>query len=328
MKKNDLFAVYNLLKARFLKKKVPLVVGWSLTDRCNLACSYCLRRKRRVKELSTSQIFSIIDELSSMHTYSINFTGGEALLREDISEVIDYAKIKNIKTGLSTNGLLVSQKINEIRKVDYLTLSFDGCEDVHSLQRGGGDYRQVLAAIKAAKENNIHIRLHTVLTKNNVESISFFLEFVKEYDVVIDFSVIEFDPFSDKKNVLLLLPSEEKFKSAIHRLIVEKAKGNRNIGNSFEGLRYLYHWPKHRKITCCAGRIYFRIETNGDIYPCSNLVYKVDPLNCIKSGFKETFLNLESIQCKSCWCSTRIDMNYAFALNLRTIFDLKMNYHL
>lgn len=328
MKKRDLFAAYNLLKAKFLKKKIPLIVGWSLTNRCNLTCSYCMRWRSKIDELSTKEIFSVIDELSRMGTYSINFTGGEALIREDIGRIINYAKNKSIKIGVSTNGLLVPQKINELKKLDYLTLSFDGDEETHALQRNNRNYWQVLMAIKVAKENNIYVRLHTVLTKNNIESIDFILEFARGYSIVVDFSVIEFEPFSEEENVRLLLPSKEKFKLAIRRLIVGKKNGNRNIGNSLGGLLYLYQWPNYKRITCCAGKIYCRIESNGDVYPCTNLIYKIQPRNCIKLGFKDAFLSLGSVRCESCWCSTRIDMNYVYTLSLKAIRNLKTNYRL
>lgn len=323
MNKREFNAVYHLLGARIFGKRFPLVVGWAITNRCNSKCLYCTCWKTQKEELRTEQIFPIIDELAKMGTQSINFTGGEPLIREDIGQIINYTKSKGINTGISSNGLLVAQKINDIRNIDTLILSFDGYKEMHDAQRCEGSYRYTLEAVRLAKENNIFTRLHTVLTKNNIEVIDCVLDFAGEQGVIVNFAVVEFDPFSEKENILALLPSEKKFKSAILNLIAKKKSGNKHIGNSLTGLRYFCNWPHYRKIPCCAGRIYCRIECNGDVFPCANLVNKVKPQNCIKHGFRNAFMSLSQDNCEACWCDTRIEMNYIYSFNWEAIYNAK-----
>jgi len=326
MKKNELLFTYRLLKARLLKKRIPLIIGWSLTNRCNLKCLYCIRWKCVNKELSTGQICSIIDELAVMGAQSINFTGGESLIREDIGEIISYTKSKNINTGLSSNGILVPLKIEEIKKADSLTLSFDGDEDSHDIQRNKGSYIRVLQAIQTARENNLPVRLHTVLTKNNTGSVEFILKSAERWGIVVNFSIVEFDPFSEREIIQSLFPPIEDLKSAINRLIVEKRNGNKNIGNSLNGLKYLYNWPDYKRINCCAGIIYCRIEPNGDIYSCANLTNRVNPQNPEHQGVKDAVDRLQTGGCKSCWCSSHIEMNYIYAFCLDAILNAKSKY--
>jgi len=72
-----------------------------LTYRCNFKCIHCyntLRQKMSSSkfELSTSQIFHLIDQLVELGNFKVAFTGGEALLRRDIFDILWYAR----KNGL------------------------------------------------------------------------------------------------------------------------------------------------------------------------------------------------------------------------------------
>ena len=62
---------------------------------CNLNCAFCYG-KSKANDLSTTQIFNLIDELSSMKVFQLAIGGGEPFLRKDISEVINYCQQKNI----------------------------------------------------------------------------------------------------------------------------------------------------------------------------------------------------------------------------------------
>ena len=76
----------------------PLFAWFSLTGECNLHCRYCftdaricVKRPGGVKgELSTKQVFSILDNVGKAGTVAIQFAGGEPLLRDDLVEIISY----------------------------------------------------------------------------------------------------------------------------------------------------------------------------------------------------------------------------------------------
>ena len=107
-----------------------MAVSWSLTFLCNQRCSYCDVWKYRKEELDLPQVEKIIDELSCLGTKWISFTGGEPLLRSDLESIIAYAKSKNIYVSVSTNGVLVPEKINILKLADKVKLILDGPEDV------------------------------------------------------------------------------------------------------------------------------------------------------------------------------------------------------
>ncbi|MBN1385152.1 MAG: radical SAM protein [Elusimicrobia bacterium] len=308
-----------IINAKIFKNKLPLIVGWSITERCNKKCLYCSIGKNPSEELTTEQIFSVIDELARLGTVAVSFTGGEPLLREDIGKIIDYASGKGLQTKINSNGSLVKDKINDIKNLNRLNLSFEGPPEIHNSLRGRGSYEQVIEAAEAAVKNGIKLSFYTVLTKVNIDSIDFILKKAKEFN-----TNVYFQPATE--NILggtapnPVTPSKEKYKKAIEMLIFRKKKGE-NIANSISGLKHLYHWPGPKKIKCACGFISCRIQSNGDVIYCSREDVKLKPLNCIRDGFKKAFENLDVVSCSQCWCGPRVDLNLLFSFNLKVILN-------
>ena len=322
IKRQELFAALNLCKARLLSKKIPLFVGWALTNRCNYKCKYCARWNTPSEELTTQEILYAIGELAEMGVYRINFTGGEPLIRQDLGSIVRTAKTKGIRVDISTNGSLVSQMMDAIKGIDCLRISYDGPQEVHDGQRIKGSHLDAVEAVKSAKRNNLSVSLHTVLTNNNLNCAPHILEFAKESSVPVHFAVVGSINYILEGDIQKLLPDANKYKTTLEFLIKEKKNGNKNIGNSLDGLKYLYEWPNYKDITCCAGKIYCRIEPNGEVYPCGGVVTNDSPINCKHKSFRDAFKNLKLVRCKSCWCDTRIEMNNIYRFNLKVACDL------
>ena len=74
------------------------MVSLNVTNRCNLACSYCYGDypKREARDFTTKELLDLIEEFRSMGTRAIYISGGEPLLRNDIEEIIGAIKDKNM----------------------------------------------------------------------------------------------------------------------------------------------------------------------------------------------------------------------------------------
>ena len=303
--KNQFFIIKSILSQKLFHKKTPLSVSWTLTNRCNKKCFYCDLPNIPSKELTTKQILGIIAELANLGTQRIGFTGGEPLLREDIKEIIDYSHKKGIFTGTVSNGSLVKENINKIKNLDLLQLSLDGEKEINDLQRYKGSYKDVISAIKSARDKIPKIWLTYVLTKNNLNSVDFILDLARQYNLKVFFQPVVY-----YKNCGLqarsLFPDKEKFKEIIKKLIKLK-KVNKYIGNSIVGLRYIYGWPNYKKLKFYAGELFAHIYPNGNVYPCFNMDDK-HPLNYLSNGFDNAFKNLELKNCKGCWTYAHIEM--------------------
>ena len=71
------------------------VVIWNLIRRCNLACKHCYATSADIDfagELSTREVFDVMDDLRSFGVSVLILSGGEPLLRPDIFEISKRAR--------------------------------------------------------------------------------------------------------------------------------------------------------------------------------------------------------------------------------------------
>lgn len=312
-----------LLYSKLFRKRIPIFVCWYLTNKCNMHCKYCDISKVKSRELRTNKIFKIIDELSLAGCKCINFSGGEPLLRKDIGKIIDYAKSKGIYVGLDSNGLLVKDKIEEIKNVDLLQFSFDGLKEVQDFQRSKGSYDKVVEAIKIARMKGIKTAVSVTITKYNAPFLDRIVEFIEKERILAHFqpvAPIPLGPVSFKKVEIL----KDEYIRVIDFLINAK-KSCKFIVNTTAGLRYLREGDK-RVLGCGAFRINCVIAPNGNLYPCNGLYNRTGAYNCAKLGFKEAFMNSKPINCNSCLCSQTLDLDLLYekllSLDLIAIRDL------
>jgi MoaA/NifB/PqqE/SkfB family radical SAM enzyme len=317
--RTKIFLGSSFLRALLFNKRSPLLVSWSITERCNLSCQYCHAGHTQSPELPTGQVMNIIDSLKDLGTRLIKFTGGEPLLREDMVDIMNHAHSRGLAVILSTNGVLFQEKINKISKLDGVSLSLDGPEEIHDRIRGRGSYKKAIEAIKTAKEKHIPMSISATLNSLNLESVHYLLDCGKNFD-----SKVYFQPATRTllygKAMNPISPDVNGYRRAVLLLIDLKKKKN-FIGNSMAALRHLYHWPNKTQINCMAGKIIVRIDAGGNIFPCPRSEKEENPPNILKKGLKSCFEGLTSPNCRDCWCSAFVEINMISRLNVSCIAD-------
>jgi heme d1 biosynthesis radical SAM protein NirJ len=162
------------------------VVIWNLIRRCNLACRHCYSISADVDfpgELSTAEVFAVMDDLKGFGVPVLILSGGEPLLRPDLYEIAARAKAMGFYTGLSTNGTLIGEA--DIRRIaavgfDYVGVSLDGIEETHDrFRRQPGAYCRSLRAIRLARDAGIKIGVRFTLTQENERDLPAMLELIE-----------------------------------------------------------------------------------------------------------------------------------------------------
>ena len=166
----------------------PLSVLWDLTYRCNMKCKHCLNGDpASYKELSLHKINKVLNELKLMKVFSINFSGGEPLVRDDIFKILQIASKQNFGLRLSTNGLLVNHTILERLKdldVFCLQISLDGFKETHDKFRGvKGAYEKAINTLKIASEMGFYTTMSTMVLKENVDELEGLLDLAESLGV-------------------------------------------------------------------------------------------------------------------------------------------------
>jgi len=152
----------------------------SVTDRCNLRCTYCMPEEG-IELLSHKDVLTfneIIEVVRAGVEYGINkvrITGGEPLVRKGIVDLISM--IWNV-TGINdlsmtTNGILLEKFAQDLKDagLQRVNISLDTLnpEKFNKVTRGG-DIEQVFKGIEAAKKAGLHpIKINCVVWKSSDE---------------------------------------------------------------------------------------------------------------------------------------------------------------
>ncbi|MBX9811711.1 MAG: heme d1 biosynthesis radical SAM protein NirJ [Burkholderiales bacterium] len=162
------------------------VVIWNLIRRCNLACRHCYSISADTDfpgELSTGQVFSVMDDLKAFGVPVLILSGGEPLLRPDIHDIAARAKSMGFYVGLSTNGTLIDDSnIGRIAGVgfDYVGISLDGIKDTHDrFRRRAGAYDRSLAAIRLCRDAGIKVGVRFTVTQDNQHDLPALLDLIE-----------------------------------------------------------------------------------------------------------------------------------------------------
>lgn len=326
---------YNILKCKILGKYKPLVVLLYATDRCNLCCMYCKGNwsGRKISDLTTYEIIKIIDECKELGTCHFTIHGGEILLRDDVKYLIDYMKDKNLYVNLVTNGILLVQKINEIRNIDSLCISLDGSRDANDRTRGQGTYDKIIDAIRFAKKENFKLNVHATLTKYNKNDIGFLVKLAKEIGYYQQFSILLKPWLKEQIDISL---DDEEIKKALKEIISYKKQGY-PIFTSYRTLENVLNWkfpyskpmlkineiPKNSNIIrCFYGKLKIVIDADGFVYPCSSLNQDFQALNVKEVGVKAAYEHvLKTNTCESCIFLTQNDWSLLLGFSLRQYLE-------
>lgn len=103
------------MPAQLFRPSGPLYVQFELTDACNHACFFCYNGARPdgAKQLSTAEVFKVLDQLRGAGVFSVNFNGGEPLLRPDFFEIAEHARSLGFDIHVNTNATLVTDSAAE-----------------------------------------------------------------------------------------------------------------------------------------------------------------------------------------------------------------------
>lgn len=163
------------------------VVIWNLVRRCNLTCKHCYAISADVDfpgELSTEEVFSVMDDLRAFRVPVLILSGGEPMLRPDLFTIARRAKSMGFYVGLSTNGTLIDAgTLPAILDIgfDYVGVSLDGQQQTHDrFRRKAGAFDASVAGIRLCRDAGIKVGVRYTLTQDNAHDFPWLLEFAEK----------------------------------------------------------------------------------------------------------------------------------------------------
>lgn len=239
-----------------------------VTQRCNLQCEGCYSFDSSRNKLSDAPLEDIkhaVRELARGGVSNLIISGGEPLLRDDLPEILAYAKeecsIRSI--DVLTNGTLVTEKrILPLRGfASRVSVSFDGWSaDSRAYIRGAQRYSVLAAAIKTIKDCGIPAHVIATIHSKNVDEMSNYVEMADDLGATINFSIL-----SCPNGRTGLIPQDADLEKLAVNLIDLSRSHSVSISDSPLSATL------RTKKNCGAGTTTISVAADGTAYPCQLL---------------------------------------------------------
>jgi radical SAM protein with 4Fe4S-binding SPASM domain len=312
--------LFEELKEKAIEEKIPIVGHFDLTYKCNLSCSHCYIVKNNRKELSTTEIKKVLDQLAKSGMLYLTFSGGEILLRNDFFEIASYARKLHFALRLLTNGILINDKMaDKIASLspELVAISIYSLNSkIHNEITGKNlSLSKSLYAINKLIERKIRVKISNVIMKQNFDGYPSLYQYAKEIGAIFQ---------TDYRITPKSSGSKEPYKFIINDTQINYVLSDPILVKDFKQESQGSNTGKYNTIPCGAAHMSCYISPYGDIYPCVQL-----PIICgnlLEKKFDDIWNNskeLENIrfitishldQCSECnffeYCRLCIGLNY------------------
>jgi len=277
----------------------------SVTDQCNLRCCYCMPEEgesciNKTELLTFDEIEAIVRTGVSLGIDTIKITGGEPLLRNDITNLIKIIKnIDGIKqVTLTTNGVLLERYAQELKDagIDSVNINVPTLtkEKYASITRRD-QFDQVLQGIRKARAIGIRLKLNCVARKAMTdEELYGFAMIAKHYPIDVRF--IEMMPLGFGK--MYDTYSNENILERLNKMFEHKAHYSTLFGNG-PAIYYEFNdWMgkigfisaiSHKFCSDC-NRI--RLSADGELKLCLNYEQGVSLKSVLRNGNQDLLMKV------------------------------------
>lgn len=292
---------------------------FEVTYQCNNNCIFCYNEKQteHFEELDTNSAKKIINNIKNSGVLSLNFNGGEPLMRDDFIELAEHAASIGLDIHLNTNASLIddeyASKLSPLFP-SVCTTILSGKSSVHDMLSGrNGAFTDAISGIKALQNNSIYVAANIMLCNKNYSGITETLDLL--HDLYIRTLLItRYVPDKNHANGLSISDSDyfETLKSVYHynkencyfdRISLPQPVKVCSVPNDIKDI--VLEWNIPCNIGLCTGSV----NAFGQLTPC-NLVKEPVIGDLLRSSLSEVWnsfdglsycLNLHLLsECSSC----------------------------
>lgn len=274
---NPKIALSALVQMRLRKR--PFVLSHGINARCNLRCPFCEYWRSPGPQMTSDEIFAMLDDAKSFGIGVYNAWTAEPLLRRDLPAILRHARSLGMVTSLITNGHLLSQRVGELSDLDLLSVSLDGIDSYREIR--GAPIEPVLEGIRAAREAGHQVLINCVISRKNLAELADLVGLAERLGALISFEPlhktagIEGDFWDDMGIRDADLP---EYRRSLDRLI-EMKRGKSPIINSVTYLKMVR--DQKPEFRCHAPQIVLPVASDGTIQICR---VKKEDLGSVSQG--------------------------------------------
>lgn len=240
-----------------------------VTQRCNLSCLGCYSydcNRNKLQDPDIADIKHAIDELVSKGLQVLIISGGEPFLRNDLVDIVKYAKEKGVPAvQIITNGTVVKEDVLiEISKyVMSIAVSFDGYSKEHpTFIRNEGIFDKLIETIELLKKAGISTSILPTVHSKNYCNLKDYVELSRKLGVGISFSLLTCSPYDDVFKDYIPTESQLEFLGKELTLLGQEGVSVNDMPiNSSIDVRK----------SCEVGTKIVSVGADGSVYPCHML---------------------------------------------------------
>lgn len=280
-----------------------------VTQRCNLQCAGCYSldaQRNTLADAPLAQIKHAIDELAAAGVMQLVVSGGEPFLREDLPEIVEYAKracgIGSVTVLSNGTCMSVSALERLAPHVDCVSVSFDGCSaDAPAYIRQEQRFDDLVKAVRSVQAAGIQAHIIPTVHAKNIGELKDYVRLSKELGVTLNFSLLSCEP--DDEALGKLLPGDEELRRlGASMLTLDDGKPVLAM-DAPVGLNLTV------KRRCGAGCESLSMGADGTIYPCHMLhrrelamgnAFTGTIAEAIESDIAHTFRGLDAMSFEGC----------------------------
>lgn len=308
MRKTDKDFIDSFYESRkYAMKLHPLrALFFEVTLRCNARCEHCGSNCgdfHPTNEITGDEIKKVLKEIYDKNydtrKVMLNITGGEPLLREDLFDLMKYARSLGYYWGITSNGILINEEM--VKKMEeaemYSTsISIDGLKETHeSFRKVKNSWDKIIHGIKLMLNSDVIkiVQVTTCVNKKNIDELEELYQFLKDLGIK-HWRVMEVDPIGRAKDNhdLLLEPDQIE---RMFNFIAEKQRED----NGMEIVYGCSHFlgmdvepiVRTQPFVCNTGISIGCILSNGDIFVCPDVERRKELIqgNIRKDSFTEVW---------------------------------------
>jgi MoaA/NifB/PqqE/SkfB family radical SAM enzyme len=306
-------------------KPRPFSASYVVSNQCNIHCSYCNFPSMTKAQLSLQQIETLFDKLQRMGVQRLGLLGGEPLLRKDIHEIVQIAKLKKLFVSMNSNLLLYDKHKERLQNVDMWFTSIDGTPEKHFANRGKQDFDRILKAIRHIRSQNKQLIAICVVTEPEKHQADYLISLAKAEGIQVHFQPECYDTEIVQRHAPANQPFEEIRKFWTY--LLEQKRAGAPISSSTAYLQYISQWKDYSVSSyhsaqgkCAAGSGFLFIDTEGIAYPCAYTKGKTEGLNILEKDWETCFTKVTP--CNNCIVGPMLEFNLLYTNPLSAVSNI------
>lgn len=281
------------LQRHFVKHPRLFGLQIEVSGCCNENCLHCYfpwESMHSRPQLCTPTILDVLDQVVSMGTFEVTFTGGEPLLNQDLPVLLQRARKNDLSISVLTNAVLFTDETApmfrefNVGAAQVSIYSMD--ETIHeTITRLPGSWRRTIRAVEQLLAAGVPVQVGCPVMRENLLTFGDVLQWGQELGIKVD------------PNLIIMAKTNMDRANLSHRLTLDECEEAMKTIFRYD-TRYhsvlsdlkLRSRPRDPELPICGiGTYMMCLGANGDFYPCPGFAFTLG--NVSRQSVREVWDN-------------------------------------